>query len=219
VNIETLVSPIEERFSSLHREIKELEPDRYEFFADDHDDSQLADEIEAWLAEQDEREPLGASLRLNATQRYNTRQRAARAALLGWRHRGVVHYTQRWQRWEGIKNRDHAAEGQYPNHADCSAYVTWCLWDATRLYKAGDFVNGAGWRAGFTGTMTRHGVQVSYNKLITGDAIFYGGTWSRPHHVAIYVGRGLVVSHGSESGPLLLRWNYRPVNHCRRYIR
>ena len=218
MTIETLVSPIEERISSLHREIAELAPDKYEFFEDDNDNSVLADEVEAWLAAQDQPQPQEA-MRLNATQRLNTRQRAARAALLGYRHRGTVHYTQRVSRWQGIRQKDHANEGQYPNYADCSAYVTWCYWDATRLYKMGDFVNGLWWKAGFTGTMTRHGVQISYNKLITGDAIFYGGTWSRPHHVAIYVGRGLVVSHGSESGPLLLRYNYRPINHCRRFIR
>lgn len=215
--IETLVAPVEERFSALHREIAALDPDRYEFFDDDHDDNEVIDdELNELLLAPPPRE---LTLGLGAKKRYNARQRAVRAAVLGYRHRGSVHYTQRSARWQGIRESDHAAEGDYPNNADCSAYVTWCYWDATRLYKLGDFVNGAGWRAGFTGTMVRHGVQVSYNKLITGDAIFYGGTWSRPHHVAIYIGRGLVISHGSESGPLLLKWNYRHVNHCRRFIR
>lgn len=215
--IETLVAPVEERFSALHREIAELTPDRYDFFDEDNDDNNVLDEeLNRLLTEPTPRE---LALGLGATKRYNTRQRAGRAAVTGYKHRGVIHYTQGGKRWDGIRTRDHALEGDYPNWADCSAYVTWCYWDATRMYKLGDFVNGAGWRAGFTGTMVRHGVQISYNKLITGDAIFYGGTWSRPHHVAIYIGKGLVISHGSESGPLLLRWNYRPVNHCRRYIR
>ena len=210
-----VVAPLEERFSSLHREIGAFHVDDYNQFEPDNDNSVLEGEWEGPLPQGDAKLALG----LGATKRYNARQRAVRSAITGYRHRGVIHYTQGFRRWDGIKTRDHAIEGDYPNWADCSAYVTWCYWDATRLYKLGDFVNGVGWSGGFTGTMTRHGVQISYNKLITGDAIFYGGTHTRPHHVAIYIGKGLVISHGSESGPLLLRWNYRPVNHCRRYIR
>lgn len=214
--IDTIVGPAQARIDSLHRELAGLPLDDYNEYEDDHDDSTLEDEFAELLAQPPPRE---LALGLGATKRYNARQRAIRAAYLGYNHRAHIHYTQRSMRWQGIRESDHAAQGQHPEYADCSAFVTWCYWDATRLYKLHDFVNGAGWRAGFTGTMVRHGQVISTSRLITGDSIFYGGTWSRPHHVAIYVGRGRVISHGSEPGPLLLPYNYRRINHCRRFIR
>lgn len=165
--------------------------------------------------------PLGLDKEM---ERYNTRQRAKRAAMLGYHNRDRINYTQGAARWEGIAHKDHASKGQYPRNADCSAYVSWCLWDSTRIYDLFDFANGASWTGGFTGTLTNHGVRVTSGWLLVGDLVFYGGTSSVPEHVAIVVSGGpiskaRVVSHGSQRGPLLLAANYRTINQCRRYIR
>jgi cell wall-associated NlpC family hydrolase len=161
-----------------------------------------------------------SALGLNALQRYHTRQRALRSAYVAWQHREGVHYTRGGRRWDGINTLRHAQYGHYPDYVDCSAFLSWCYWDATRIYKMGDFVNGYAWRSGYTGTMTQHGIRVERAKdLLTGDAIFYGGSFSIPSHVAMYVGNGRVISHGSEGGPYLLPYTYRSITQMRRYIR
>jgi len=165
----------------------------------------------------DSRLPWGSAIGLNPAQRIAARKRIVRAAWLGYQHRGAIHYTQRARRW-AISTGRRSKRGQYPNYADCSAYATYLLWDATHDHHTRDFVNGAWWRAGFTGTMVRHGVRISRPALV-GDCIFYGGSYWVPHHVAVYIGNGRVFSHGSESGPYILRWNYRHVTQIRRYLR
>lgn len=164
--------------------------------------------------------PLG----LTTTERYNARQRVKRAMMLGYNHRGSIHYTQGAMRWQGVNSHCRSAAGQYPHNCDCSSFSTWGLWDATLIHRLWDFVNGARWTAGFTGTMTQHGVRVRSGWLLVGDQVFYGGTAAVPGHVATVVvggrvNKARVVSHGSESGPLLLQANYRPINQIRRYIR
>jgi hypothetical protein len=156
--------------------------------------------------------PLG----LTDPQKSASRARTLHALWLGANHRSVVHYTQGSLRWQWRWRR--AAQGEYPNYADCSAYSTWGLHEGTLPYRLGDYVNGAGWSAGYTGTMVQHGVRISRPALV-GDCVFYGGSYSVPAHVAEYIGNGLVISHGSEAGPLVVPWNYRPVNQVRRYIR
>lgn len=141
---------------------------------------------------------------------------ALQAAVLGLHHSPSIHYTQGPGRWSGIDKHCDASKGQYPRYADCSAYVTWCLWNGLWIRtRHTDIVNGQHWRAGYTGTMLGHGRAVS--SPIPGDAIIYGRGFGE--HTAIYTGGGLVVSHGSESGPLLLPWRYRPdVLSIRRYV-
>lgn len=89
-------------------------------------------------------------------------------------------------------------------------------------HRRRDVVNGANWKAGFTGTQVAHGRRIKGGRLARGDLVFYANSGSTPRHVAICVGkrdgRAMVVSHGSESGPLYLRWDYRRVVQCRRYI-
>lgn len=107
---------------------------------------------------------------------------------------------------------------------NCSSYATWCHWDATRSLGLGDYVNGAHWQAGFTGTQVGHGKQVTSGWLLKGDLVFYGGSFSVPGHVAIVVKGGpvrtaLAVSHGSEHGPHLVKATYRPIVQIRRYLR
>lgn len=164
--------------------------------------------------------PLG----LSTTERYNARQRVKRAAMLAYNHRASIHYTQGALRWSGINQQKHAAKGQYPSNCDCSSFGTWCLWDATFIHRLWDFVNGSSWRYGYTGTMVQHGQLVRSGWLLVGDQVFYGGTSAVPGHVATVVvggrvNKARVVSHGSESGPLLLQANYRTINQIRRYIR
>lgn len=137
------------------------------------------------------------------------------AAVLGLHHAPSIHYTQGSSRWEGIDRHRKAWRGEYPNEADCSAYVTWCIWNGLDHFGVRDTVNGLGWRAGYTGTMLQHGRRVS--NPFPGCAVIYGpGTGE---HTALYTGGGLVVSHGSEAGPLLLPWRYRSdVHSIRSYI-
>lgn len=149
--------------------------------------------------------------------------RAVQAARLGYDHRGAVHYTQGPQRWQGISEGLRASAGRYPAYADCSSYVTWCLWCALEPLGVDDVVNGQGWRAGYTGTMLAQGRAVAQpEEMVPGDAVIYGRPGSTGAHTAIVVTPGsaaLVVSHGSESGPHLVTWRYRSdVMTIRRYI-
>jgi hypothetical protein len=160
---------------------------------------------------------------LGASQRLRGRERASQAAILGYHHASQIRYTQGGARWEGIANRCNARRGEFPTHADCSSFVTWCLWNALYLaFNVGDVVNGAGWTAGYTGTMKSHGLRVQHEaSLLRADCVHYGpGTG---HHVAMVIGRvggvPMVISHGSESGPHYVRFDYRDdIAEFRRYI-
>jgi hypothetical protein len=159
----------------------------------------------------------GGAAGLTAAQRSHARRRAVQAALLAWRNRGSIHYTQGGARWQGINQNLQSRNGKFPHYADCSSLATWCIWNAIKVaYGARDTVNNLGWRAGFTGTMIANGSKVG--GLMPGDCIIYG-RWPNGGHTAIYVGNGKAVSHGSEAGPLLVPWRYRgDVIALRRYI-
>jgi len=132
-----------------------------------------------------------------------------KTALYGYAHRGSIHYTQGSLRWQGISQK--LKPPAFPRWADCSSFATWCYWVA----GAPD-PNGLGYRAGYTGTMAGHGHAVASPK--PGDLVLYGRYWPY-EHVAVYVGDGMVVSHGSESGPLHLPVHYRgDVAQYRRYV-
>ena len=139
------------------------------------------------------------------------------AAVLGLHHASEIHYTEGELRWQGIDRGRVASQGEYPMWADCSAYATWCLWNGLHVHLGHtDIVNGQHWRAGYTGTLLEHGEHVS--SLLPGDLVIYGNGFPGKH-VALYTGGGLVVSHGSEAGPLLLPVHYRSdAMEYRRYI-
>lgn len=140
------------------------------------------------------------------------------AAVLGYRKRNEIVYDEGGARWSGIDRRCIAAKGQVPPFADCSSFGTWCYWNAlqVRLPHHTDIINGCRWQAGYTGTMAVHGVRV--DEPIPGDSVLYGSGWPY-EHTAIYTGGGLVVSNGSEPGPLLLPVHYRPdAAEYRRYL-
>ena len=150
--------------------------------------------------------------------RKKARELAVAAARLGVQHEPEIHYTQGVQRWYGIDHNLKAYRGEYPLYADCSAFTTWCLWNGLSHYGVRDTVNGANWQAGYTGTQKQHGKPVKLRvNWRSGDLVHYGpGTGA---HVAIYIGGGQVISHGSEGGPMVLPWNYRSdYAETRRYI-
>jgi len=155
---------------------------------------------------------------LSARQRVYARKRMKRAMVLSWQHRGNVHYTQRvpgrWPISTGVRSKRH----QYIRNADCSGGATYIHWDATVDHHLRDFVNGFSWKYGYTGSMVLHGVRIR-RPMLVGDCVFYGGSYMLPKHVAVYIGAGKVWSHGQESGPLILPWNYRSVVQTRRYLR
>jgi cell wall-associated NlpC family hydrolase len=149
----------------------------------------------------------------------NARERAVRAAMLAVKHRDQIVYTQKAARWNGIQHGFRAYKGEYPKAADCSSFVTWCLWDALGGPKAGaDIVNGAGWRAGFTGTQCSRGRVVSQAQMRPGDLLFYRNSAGQIGHVAMYLGDGKAVSHGSDPGPQIVKPNYRPIAQIRSYL-
>lgn len=156
----------------------------------------------------------GAVSGLDATQRSKAREMVIQAAYLGLRHAKAVHYTQGPRRWEGIAKNMRAWRGQYPKYADCSSFATWVLWQGLGHFHVRDVVNGANWTAGYTGTQLSHGKLVRHERNIKhGDLALYDG------HVAICVGGGKVISHGSEGGPYLLALHYRSdLIEVRRYI-
>jgi hypothetical protein len=147
------------------------------------------------------------------------RDRVVQAAKLGLAHKGDVHYTQGSERWDGITKKRNAALGQFPRHADCSSFVTWCLWNGLFLaFGLPDNVNGTNWKSGFTGTLRTHGWKLDPDEgPIRGDCVLYD-----PPHVAIVVSRQngvpMVISNGGEGGPYFLRFNYRHPVQIRRYI-
>lgn len=155
---------------------------------------------------------------LNTRQLARARGHVVRAARLGQKHAERIHYTQSGARWQYINQHKRMFRGQYPTEADCSSYASGILWDITRRYKLPDWINGESWGGGYTGTLTEHGVRV-HGRLMVGDLVFYGGTMDVPGHVAVYIGNGLVFSHGSEGGPYILGINYRSdLRQVRRYL-
>lgn len=167
---------------------------------------------------------MGVASGLNRAKSIIARDRTTQAALLGLHNASALHYTQSDQRWEGIANHDVAVKGQFPRHADCSAFATWCLWNGLYVpFKHTDVVNGTEWESGYTGTMINHGKEILHTEnVVRGDCVLYGRD-GVPEHTAIVVshkgGHPIVVSNGSESGPYLLPYNYRSdVLQFRRYI-
>lgn len=137
------------------------------------------------------------------------RERIVAAARFGANNRGRIHYTQSSLRMYGVRHRIRIP--RVTPYEDCSSFATWCYWHAGAKDP-----NGLGYAGyGFTGTLAQHGKRVTTPK--PGDLIFYGS--GPPYsHVAVYIGKGLCVSHGSEAGPMILNYRYRPVAAIRSYV-
>jgi hypothetical protein len=162
---------------------------------------------------------------LNKQQRIRCRDRVVQAALLAYNRKGNCHYTRGGRRWDGIANHRNARRGQYPYYTDCSAFVTWCLWNGLKLsFNKDDIVNKCAWKAGFTGTLIKNGKRVTkIGSVQRGDVMIYGQRGTNGSHAAIVVkvvkGVPYVISMGSESGPHYVRYNYRrDLMQIRRYI-
>ena len=126
------------------------------------------------------------------------RQRVVNEAMWAYNVRDQIHYAQiRPMRSLHLGHR-------LPQTQDCSEAVT--VWG----FRANvpDFNRRLYDGLGYTGTLAQHGVQVSLSQARPGDLVLYGGSWPF-HHVALYVGFGRVVSHGSEGGPYLVPIDYR----------
>merc|ERR1740121_332053 len=108
-----------------------------------------------------------------------------KAACALYDHRANEHYTQGSKRWNGITNKK--VPPQAPDYSDCSSAASWVYW--TVFGQGTDYLNGQNWKAGYTGTMTSHGVSISLKDAHHGDLVFYGGSKSVPEHVAIYAGK------------------------------
>lgn len=108
-----------------------------------------------------------------------------------------IHYAQ-------VRPMDHLNKVKaLPWYTDCSEFVT------TVYHWAGaPDPNGLGYNGyGFTGSMLDHGVSIPRYQIKPGDVVIWG--WAPGHHTAVFVESGektdpMIVSHGSESGPLLI---------------
>lgn len=136
------------------------------------------------------------------------------AAFLGYQNRDNIHYTQGSLRMQGVRQK--LMPPKYPNYEDCSSFSTWTYWTSGHPDPNNLGYNGYG----YTGTLYSNGKIVSLSGIKAGDLVFYGvQSPNVPAHVAIYVGEGRVVSHGSEIGPLLLEVTYRkPIVGIRTYF-
>lgn len=132
-------------------------------------------------------------------------------ALYGARVSGSIHYTQSSLRMYGVRNK--IKPPGIPRYEDCSSFSTWCYWVAGAADPNGLGYNGQG----YTGTLAAHGRAVSPSQARPGDLVFYGGGFPYTH-VAIYIGGGKVVSHGSERGPIVTSMYYRRPSAVRSYL-
>jgi hypothetical protein len=105
-----------------------------------------------------------------------------------------------------------------PDECDCSGFVSLCHFAAGAKNP-----NNRRWDGlGYTGTLMAGGKKVAYKELKIGDAVFYGFTtraspafpYGSPTHVALFVGGGMVVSHGQSSGPSHYNYRYRSDLNC-----
>lgn len=146
------------------------------------------------------------------TQVGGVRAHIVSTAVLGYNKRDEIHYTQGPRRMEGVRRK--ILPPAVPHYEDCSSFATWCYWVGGAPDPNGQGYNGQG----YTGTLAQHGRRVRLDDAKPGDLILYGhgAPWQ---HVAIYVGHGRVISHGSERGPFLLPVRYRgDLGEIRSYL-
>lgn len=117
-----------------------------------------------------------------------------------------VHYTQSSLRMSIVnwKLRPPVPEWRQV-YEDCSSFATGCYWLAGAPDPNGRRYDGQG----YTGTLWPRGRRVV--NLQPGDLVFYGWDYriGAPEHVAVYYKPDLVISHGSEGGPVIRPIHYR----------
>lgn len=156
---------------------------------------------------------------LSAPHRAQVRHHVKIALDVSVRHSGKMAYSQGAHRFDGITHHQFASKGMVPTQTDCSGWGTWVLYQGLRYYHVRDVVNDQNWLAGYTGTMVLHGKLVVHERNIRlGDLAIYGSSRSNTKHVAVCIGGGMVLSHGSP-GVHKLNMHYRPdLLVVRRYI-
>jgi lysozyme family protein len=131
------------------------------------------------------------------------RDRIVKLALWGVKNSAKISYTQGAARLEAL-----LAPEALPLATDCSAFATLCYsWaQAPNPNAAGAF---SPRQTAFTGTMLSHCRHIPRSAVQRGDLV----VWSPPdvgHHVCVVVQTGadpMLVSHGSDSGPLKIRFS------------
>jgi hypothetical protein len=122
------------------------------------------------------------------------RDKIVKAAWALYNQRANEHYTQDGRRWSGIANN--VCPPSAPVYSDCSSAATWAYWVV--FGKGKDFLNGAKWTGGYTGTLTSFGRVVPLSAAKPGDLVFYGTSSGSISHVSIFIGDGMTISHGSD---------------------
>jgi hypothetical protein len=136
------------------------------------------------------------------------RQLIVAAAMWGYYHRDLISYSQPL-RWGSAA--EYGPPPDIPSHMDCSSFSVWC-------YKSAgcDDPNGGNFSwIGTTWSLIKRGKETSPKQAQPGDLFFY----SSGGHVEVYVGYGLTISHGQESGPEKRdAWEGRDVWAVRSYL-
>lgn len=178
------------RFQKAHK----LKADGVYDLPDHHQLAPAFDDYGAWL--------MGARAKPGKGTDQETRDAIVAAMFLLYHNRQAVHYTMSGSRMQGV--REKIRPPLFPRWEDCSSAATWAYFAAGAPDPNGLGYNGQG----YTGTLSRRGAAVPTDKAKPGDLVFYGSGWPY-HHVAVYIGGGRVISHGSEGGPYLLPIDYR----------
>lgn len=150
------------------------------------------------------------------TQRHmESRDKLEAIALYGYHIRDRINYTQGASRMTIVRHHLRFPWLRFLSllWEDCSSFVTGVYY--TAKLEDPNHLGYGGW--GFTGTLASHGSQTV--NVQRGDLAFYGRAPYR--HVTMHVGHSQrCVSHGSNSGPLLVStFRYRgDYNHSRSYL-
>jgi cell wall-associated NlpC family hydrolase len=123
------------------------------------------------------------------------RQKIVTAARWGIENEPAIHYGQ---------IRPMALSRDLPLTTDCSGFVTLCYFLAGAPDPNGRGYDGEGW----TGTLLRALPELDAASIRRGDLVVWGAYPGR--HVAIVLEPGddpLLCSHGSERGPLAIRYS------------
>jgi hypothetical protein len=132
------------------------------------------------------------------------RQRIVTASLWGADHAPEIHYSQSaTQRLSFLERKPYAL----PLFVDTSSFVTWCYWIAGAPNPNGNAYNLR--NPAYTGTLLGHMKHIPRSEVGPGDIVI----WTPPapgQHSAVVVQAGadpLLVSHGSEEGPIRIRFS------------
>lgn len=107
----------------------------------------------------------------------------------GVAHAGSIHYSQS-RPIDGLRQPH-----KLPLYTDCSGFATDCYKWAGAPDPNGLAYNGQG----YTGSLLNHMTEIDKSQMKPGDLIVFG--YFPGHHVVIYIGNGLCISHGGEGDP------------------